>query len=387
MAKHVARHLARARTLALAILVVALLGLAFPIPVQAQGIAMSGTFYLQQFELIPGQTISTPDIYVVVFNHGEQDLRVKLTTGAPLGVELVLLTTDFTLPPGESQRIEVGINVGAQVPPGEYNLSVTAEAYREGEGIKIGGAVQQQTKLTVSAEFGEVEIYTTSPGGEPFTAIIRLYKQIEGKNLPCGYSETGRLQTKLTPGDYLVEAYFEGSKVAQQTFSLAADEKKTITLVPQTVYIEGFAVVANYYSETGEFAFAKIVYTINNTYQPLKDVTAVLKVSFEDVLVEETELISLPTLDVGATTGSQTYIPAEGWQRGTYNFKVELYVQGELYAQSQEIQMSAEPAAEVGAPAPGALVTGGTNWFLIGGIIGGVVAIALIVVLRRRRIH
>jgi hypothetical protein len=379
MARYLARHLVRARILALAILIVALLGFAFPMPVEAQGIALSGNFYRQHFELIPGQSLTTPDIYVVVFNQGEHDMRVKLTTHTPLGVELILPTTDFTLPPGERQQIEVGIKVGLQVPPGEYDLILTAETFREGEGIKLTGAAQQQAKLTVSAKSGEVDISTVSPQGEPFLTTIRLYKQIEDQNLPCGYSETGSLKTKLTPGDYLVEAYYQGTKVAQETFSLAADERKAITLVPQTIYIEGFSVVRNWYSETGEFAFAKIDYAINNMYQPLKDVTAVLKVSLEDKLVDETELISLPTLDVGKTGGAgYNYIPSQGWQHGTYIFKIELYSQGNIYAQSQEVQMLAEPAKE-SAP---------VNWLLIGGIIAGVAIIGVVAYLmvRRRRV-
>ena len=379
MARYLARHLVRARILALTTLLIALSGSAFPLPVKANGIAMSGNFYLQHFELIPGQSLTTPDIYVVVFNNGEQDMRVKLTTHTPLGVEVILPTTDFTLPPGERQQIEVGIKVGLQVPPGEYDLILTAETFREGEGIKLTGAAQQQAKLSVIAEAGEVDISTMSPQGEPFPATIRLYKQIEEQTLPCGYSETGNLKTKLTPGDYLVEAFYQGNKVAQQTFSLAADERKAITLVPQTIYIEGFSVVRNWYSETGEFAFAKIGYAINNMYQPLKDVTAVLKVSLEDKLVDETELISLPTLDVGKTGGAgYNYIPSQGWQHGTYIFKIELYSQGNIYAQSQEVQMVAG-AVEVGTP---------VNRLLIGGIIAGVVIIGVVAYLmvRRRRV-
>lgn len=379
MARYLPRHLARARILALAILIVALLGFALPIPVKANGIAISGNFYRQHFELIPGQSLTTPDIYVVVFNNGEQDMRVKLIPKTPLGVELVLPTTDFTLAPGENRQLEVGVNVGLQVPPGDYDLILTAEAFREGEGIKLTGAAQQQAKLTVSAEAGEVDISAVSPQGEPFSAAIRLYKQIEGQNLPCGYSETGRLKTKLTPGDYLVEAYYQGAKVAEETFSLAADEEKTITLIPQTIYIEGFAVVRNYHTETGELAFAKIVYTINNMYQPLKDVTVVLKVSHEDKLVDKTELISLPTLDVGKTGGAgYNYIPSQGWQHGTYIFKIELYSQGNIYAESQEVQMLTEPA-KVSAP---------VNWLLIGGIIAGVAIIGVVAYLmvRRRRV-
>ncbi len=376
MAKYVASHLvARARILALAILIVTLLGFAFPIPAQAQGIAISGNFYRQHFELIPGQSVTTPDIYVVVFNNGEEAMRVKLTPQTPLGVELILPATDFTLPPGEKRQIEVGVRVGPQVPPGDYNLILMAEAYREGEGIKLTGAAQQQAKLTVSGEAGEVDISAMSPQGEPFLATIRLYKQIEGQNYPTGYSETGNLKTKLVPGDYLVEAFYQGTKVAQESFSLAVDEKKIITLVPQTIYIEGFSVVRNYYTETGEFAFAKIAYTINNMYQPLKDAAAVLKVSHEGKLVEEAELISLPILNVGKTTGSQKYIPSGGWQHGTYRFKIELYSQGKLYAQSTEVEISAEPA-KVGAP---------VNWPLICGIIGGVVIIGIIALLIVRK--
>jgi hypothetical protein len=314
-----------------------------------------------------------------------------------LGIELILPTTDLILPTGESQQIQVGISVGPQVPPGEYDLILTAEAYREGEGIKLTGAAQLQAKLTVTAEAGEVDISTVSPQGENFTATIRLYKQVEGQNLACGYSETGKLSTKLTPGDYVVEAYYQGTKVAEQTFSLAVDEKKNITLIPQTVYVEGFAVVRNWHSDTGQFAFAKVVYTINNTYKPLKDFTAVLKVGLGDKLLDEIELISLPTLDIGKTKGGDyNYIPAQGWQDGTYNFKIALYGDGELCVQSPEVLMIAGQSPEIPMAAePGAesqTATGSTqagvshsNWPLIAVIAAAAGVTVGVVVMKRRR--
>lgn len=371
--------LARARTLALAALISLLWGFIFPIPVEAQGIAMSGNFNRQHFELIPGQSVTTPDIYAVVFNNSEHDLRVKIISQTPLGVELVLPSTDFTLPPGENRQIEIGVKVGLQVAPGEYDLILTVEAYREGEGIKLTGAAQQQAKLAVIAEAGEVDISTVSPRGEAVPATIRLYKQIGGQNLPSGYAETGRLKTKLTPGNYFVEALYQGRKVAEQTFSLAADEKKTINLVPQTVYIEGFSVASNYYTKTGELAFAKIVYSIINRYQPLKDATAVLKVSFAGMLVDEIQLISLPTLDVGTTGGSgYNYVPSQGWKDGTYSFKIVLHSQGKSYAESQEVRMVAE-RTKGSAP---------LDWPVIGAILAaGVLIMAAVVVVARRRIR
>ncbi len=41
-------------------------------------------------------------------------------------------------------------------------------------------------------------------------------------------------------------------------------------------------------------------------------------------MLEEDEIISLPTLDMGNTGGSYTYVPAQGWQNGTY-IKMNLY--------------------------------------------------------------
>ena len=367
-----------ARHLAHLILIIVALSLVFTAPVQAGGIGISGTFSGQHFQLVPGESQSTPDIYVVVFNNTDSDMRVKLTPETPFGVELILPMMDFLPASGSQQRIEVGVTVSPEAAPGEYTLTLTAEACPEGEGIKLAGAAQMQAKLTIFGEAGRLLLSVIAPEGEPFSAIVKLYRKAEGQSIPCSHSETGKLETRLTPGDYLAEAYFEDTKVAEESFSLAADEEKEITLVARTVFLAGFSVVPNYYTETGKLAFAKVLYTINNIYQPLKDVKAILEVTLEGQAVEEVELISLPSLDVGQTGGSSNYVPTEGWQGGTYSFKIELYSQGKLYTQSLAEEMSAEPAE------------GGTaviNWPLIGGIVGGVVLIALVILLRRRRAY
>ncbi|MFC2045270.1 hypothetical protein ACFLUH_01140 [Chloroflexota bacterium] len=381
------KNMTRGTNLPLVILLVAVLALTTATPVQAQGVAISGNFGSQHFQLIPGQSLNTPDIYVVIFNNGEEDIIARLIPDTPIGVDLILATTELTLSPGENQQVQVGLDIGPQVPPGEYDLILTAEVYREGEGIQLTGAAQLQAKLTVMAEAGEVAINTISPEGEDFIATIRLYKQVDGQNLSCGFSETGKLSTKLTPGDYLVEAAYEGVRVAEEYFSLATDEKKTITLIPQTVYIEGFAVVRNWQSDSGEFAFARVVYSINNTYQPLKEFKAILKIWMDGgELLDEIQLISLPTLDVGRTEGADfTYIPDEGWQDEVYRYKIELYSQGELFAESEEIEMSAAPADEQGYVSDNTSGNNSLSWPLIGGIIAGAGLIALAVNKARRR--
>ncbi len=363
-----------ARYLAHLIPIILVLSLVLSTPVQAGGIGISGTFSGQHFQLVPGESLSTPDIYVVVFNNSDDDMQVKLTTQTPSGVELILSTTDFLLSSGAQQRIEVGVAVSpAEAVAGDYTLTLTAEAYREGEGVILTEAAQMQAKLTIFGEAGSLVLSTLTPEGEPFSATVKLYRKTEGQNLPCGHSETGKLETRLTPGDYLAEAYFKDTIVAEESFTLAADETREITLVARTIFLEGFCVVPNYHIKTGELAFAKIVYTINNLYQPLEDVKAILKAALDGQAAEEAELISLPTLDVGKTAGSSNYIPTEGWQDGTYSFEIELYSHGKLYTQSSAQEMATESAEG----------TTSVNWPLIGGGVG-VVVIALIVMLTRR---
>ncbi|MBN2240073.1 MAG: hypothetical protein JW712_09890 [Dehalococcoidales bacterium] len=67
-------------------------------PVKADGgIAMSGSFYQQAFEIPQGAYASGPDIYIVVFNNGEKDFQVNMITDAPPGVELELSPDEFSL--------------------------------------------------------------------------------------------------------------------------------------------------------------------------------------------------------------------------------------------------------------------------------------------------
>ena len=66
---------------------------------QDGGIAMSGTFYAQVFELPPGVEVSGPAIYVVVYNQGGEESRYKMSTESPLGVEIIFRRPNSPLPP------------------------------------------------------------------------------------------------------------------------------------------------------------------------------------------------------------------------------------------------------------------------------------------------
>jgi hypothetical protein len=348
----------------------------------AGGLAMSGSFYRQDFEMPQGTSLNTNDIYVTVFNNGSEDFNVTLATETPTGVELALSEKDFQLKAGEQKKVTIGITVGEEAIPGDYTLKVTAEAYKEGEGIKLLGAAGQTAKLTVTGEAASVEIASVTPDGAPITAMVRLYKKANNQNLSVGYSDTGNLKMKIAPGNYLAEAYVAGNKLAGKSFSAAANETKKITLEVKTVYFEGFGIVPNYSNETNEIVFAQVVYTVNNLIESFPEAKVVLKVNKDSTPLDETTLATLAPLEIGRVGLSYNYIPAGGWQKATYSFKLELQIGGQPYTTSKEEILELGPG---GSSAAGG---GNINWLLIGGIAGAVIILVLIIIIfmmRRKR--
>jgi len=374
------RILRGASRLAPLILVVLALSILLPNPVQAQGLAMSGNFYRQHFQLLPGETWEG-DAYIVVFNNGDNLINVRLVSQTPQGVELLLSQEELTLPPGEKQQVDIGIKVGPQAVPGEYTLTLSAEAYRAGTGIKVTGGSQQQAELSILGKAGTVTVRSVTQEKEPFSAIIGVYKEVDGEFASVCPQQRSRLETRLTPGDYIAQAHSQDIKVCEQSFSLAADEEKEITLVCYTLCLADYS-VSPIYSSDDKLTSAKIAYTIANLDKPLKDVKAMLKVELDDKHLDETELISFSRLDVGSTGGSYNYIPAQGWQeKHTYSFIIELYAGGKLRYQSAPQELTPGQAQPTG-PAPAKLPV---NWPVLGGVIAGVVVVGLLILFLVRR--
>jgi type 1 fimbria pilin len=351
-------------------------------PARAGGLAMSGSFYRQNFEIPVGTTLNTPDIYVVVFNNSSDDINIRMTTETPGGVELMLSEKDFPLKAGEQNKVEIGVNVSDAAVPGKYTLKVTAEAHKEGTGIQLLGSAAQTTNLTIIGESGSVEIATVTPGGGPVFALVRLYKQSGSQNLNIGYSETGSLKQKVSPGSYLAEAYVGGNKLADKSFSVAANENKKITLEVKTVFFEGFGIVPNYNTETKELAFAEVDYTVNNLLEPFPEAKVVLKVTKGGVPLDDTTLATISPLEKGRVALSYNYIPSSSWQKTTYIFKLDLVIDGKTYVSSKEEKLELGTGTSAAA--------GNINWLLIGSIAGGAVILVLIIIIlmmRRRKYY
>lgn len=368
------------RWLAPLIAIAGLANLIVASPVQAEGgLALSGSFYRQNFEIPQGASVSGPDIYVVVFNQSDKEFGVRMTTKVPLGVNITLSHQDFTLPAKSQQQIFIGVEVSQDATPGDYEISVAAESYTKGTvGIQIAGAASQTARLTVLGESGSVKVQLLTPEGEPLISTVRLYRVIDGQNYEVAYSETGTLEKKVAPGNFIAAAYVSSEKKAEESFTVAAGEDKTITLSVATIFFEGFAVVPNYYRDTGELAFTNIVYTVRNLYKPVTEAAVTLEVSRNGVKQEDISLANLNPLDIGRIGLNYNYIPSAGWIDGTYGFRLSLMLDGKPYATTLEKFLDVS-----GSLTP----REGMSPLVIGGIMAGALVIvgAGFLVWRRRR--
>jgi hypothetical protein len=196
-----------------------------PAAADAPGLGLSGTFTWQRYEMVPGTSVSSPAVYVIVQNSGEAAFDVTMRTDSPDGVDIGLDAAGFTLEPGKSRRVEITVSVGAEVAPGEYRLGVTAEASAAAEGPepRLVGAVGQEASLVVKGESARVIVLAPGPASAIFLARIS-----DGHESQAGYSGTGRLEATVTPGHY--RASTGDRDGPREEFDVAAGEAKTVTL-------------------------------------------------------------------------------------------------------------------------------------------------------------
>jgi hypothetical protein len=355
-----------------------LLGTLLPVitatPARADGgIAMSGSFYNQSFQIPQGASASGPSIYVVVFNQSTEEFTVNMSTVAPPGVTLDLSRSSFVLQPGSQQQVQVSVTVAADAVPDTYvdGLEVSAQASTEGtEGVVILGAAAQRATLVVTGESALVMVDTVGPSGQPVATVVRLFKIINGEPYEFAYNGTGHLEARVSPGSYLASAYNNGDKLAEEAFDVAADEVKQVTLTVNTIFFSLFDINPAYNNETGELGFVQISYTLKNVYQQMATSTVKLVVTLDGEAIEETEILNLSPLNLGDFGAPYTYMPAGGWQNGTYGFSLRLYVNDQLYASTQEqtLQVGSDSALPwwifVLAALGGGLIIGGIIMFL-----------------------
>lgn len=349
----------------------------------AGGIALSGSFSSQTFEIPQGSSLNAPSVYIVVFNNMDEAIGIKMSTEAPVGVNVYLSESEFNLASGQQKPISISIEVTTDAAPGNYSLSITATASKEGvEGIQLLGSARQTAPLQVLGESGTVNVQAVSPDGTPVVATIRLFKKIGSNNYEVAYNNTGILSAAVSPGSYVVEGYVGGILRDAQSFDIAADEIKNITLTVGTIYFEQFDVLEYTNNDTGKFAFAEMVYTVRNVYAQVENAVVLLDVQRDGVALDQKQIGGpYSPLVVGSVGGSYQYTPPGGWINGIYSFRLSLEIDGEAYTTSVERQINVTGS---GAPA----ADNGPNIPLIVGIVCAVVlllAIAFLMVYRSRK--
>ena len=348
-------------------------------PVTADGgLGITGTFYQHDFRLTPGDTYTNPDVYVAIINNSSEAINLKMETVTPPGVTMVLTPNDINLPAGGQQKIDVALSIDNNTTPGEYTITIRGTLQpQNGSGIVVTSAVEQNAQLTVLGEAGDLHLTIHSVDGPILVTEIHVYRKENNQFLPAAYSATGELTTRLAPGDYRIQVYFQGTEILTSDFSIAADEKKEISLIGQTILIDSFVVQPVYSPGTKKLAYINILYNIRNIDALLKNAKAVLKVSTDAGPLEDVDIFSVPSLDVGNTGGSYKYIPAAGWADTNYHFNMIIESSDKVYGNSPEKQYIS----------PVTPVSPIKKWMLIGGIVLGVIIItgAAILFFRRKR--
>jgi hypothetical protein len=380
-----------------------LVSVLFPAMVLAEGgLALSGSFHNQNFIIPQGASVSGPGINVVVFNNGSEAMNIRMLSDAPPGVTISFSNQQFSIAPGGQQQVLIEVTVAADVAPGNYDLSVTAQSYKEGgTGIQVAGAAGQTARLNVTGESAQVDLRALSPDGQPLVATVRLYRVVNGQYLEAAYSDTGTLRAVVTPGDFKAASYIGGQQVAERSFTLAKDDKTSIDLMGATVYFASFGVLPAYANDTGKLAFAQVVYTVKNIYQQVDKGDVILQVAINGKPQAPLMLVTLSPLTVGSSGLNYNYTPTGGWVSGSYDFKLELNLDGKLYTGSTQEHLdvsSSEGTAGLTSATESSSGTitstssststsnaNGISPYLFGGIIAAVVVAAVILIFWSRR--
>ena len=317
-------------------------------PIQAQnspatpgGLGVSGSFYTLDGLVVPaGGVVNTSEVYLVVYNYGEEDMTVRLGYSGPefIHVEFLPSQENYTIPAGGHVRVQVVIRVDEDAIPGTYTVAVYAEKITraEGGGVRVTASAGQDANITVTGEYAILTVRPLDPAGKVVeNALVRIYGQVRGRPqaLVDGY---GIVTAKLIPGNYTVRVYLRGEEVANATVSLAPYENKTLDLPLRIVYIEFFNITP--VTMEGRLAAVHVYTVIRNLYKTITDASIVLVVWKDGRLLEERPIARQTILPTGRSEYEFDYLPRGGWETGNYTFQLRVYgFQGKLLAESEKL--------------------------------------------------
>ena len=229
------------------------------------------------------------------------------------------------------------------------------------------------TPVTVAMQYDPATLPSGAGEGD---LIIAFYNTTAGAWVPLGniVIDTVHHTISCTTTHFTEFAVFY-APVTTATTATQTTTTATTAAGPVVSFVN-FSVTPQYDSTTNKLTSAAVNYLVRNSAQPLSQVELVLKVSLDNAPLEDVPVQSLAQLPSGDTSGSLEYVPAQGWQSGTYIFRIEMAAGGELFTTSPEEQVTVPPVASV-------------RLVLISEIFGAAIfviaAVLLLILIRRRR--
>jgi hypothetical protein len=325
---------------------------------------------LTPLEVGPGETVA---VSLTVDNSGDftgtYEVVLKLDN-------TITQTRNVTLTGGES-KTEI-FNIMSNI-SGEHRIDVGDKS-----AVFLVTVPQNPASFTVSdilvtpaaVDLGEqvtINALVKNNGDVPGTYLVTLKiddiaVQTQEISIAGGGSKTVSFSlTADSAGQH--EVSIGSLRAAYDVMSIPAPLSPPVTETPG-LQIDTLNVALNYNEHINKLVSAEIIYRMNQPFTSLPDARLILKVFYNDELVETIPLLILDQLQLDGRAGEFSYIPSVGWMAGNYTFKAELYDGENLVQETSSPRLVVTPE----------VITKTISWWILGAVIGVALCLISIVV-------
>ncbi len=303
-------------------------------------IAITGSFYKYEYILAPNTTIEGKDIYIAIINTANKPINVSLGYEAPDFIEIIFSHQNVTLLPGEHKIIYIKIKALPNAIPGEYEVKVYANIIMktvEGKVILVPGA-GQRTTIRVVGPTGRLVAETIDKEGNHVTTEISVLRITPKGVYTVITNKSGYINISIPPGKYIIRAMLASEILAEEKIVIEENETKRVFLTVSTIWFDYFDVLPYY--KDNNIVFAEVIGVVKNVYKPVNNVSIILVVGYNGSFLENISIASVPVLPQGRAEYKYRYIPVNGWQNGTYTFKLIMISSKRIYSETPEKKLN-----------------------------------------------
>ncbi len=262
----------------------------------------------------------------IIQNSGSQPADVAYSPGGvPAGVSIRASDESFTLQPGEQRDVQLSASADSQAIPGTYKIVAQFRQKNvpksDSGTVVFAPAVDINFTLDVVGETGTARVTAVAEGSNSALTgkFSILTEQDSGRGIPVASAEGTEVVAQLAPGAYT--GLFEITGLASEStdFEVIANQNTDVVIPVKAVSF--FLTAAKPNPPSGEPISVELVSSVRNDIQPVTGPVAIqVAVKHDGEQIEVADLASLDVLKSGLTDAKATYVPAGGWQPGTYSF-------------------------------------------------------------------